>query len=66
MCFTHLRIKYNYNHKIQQQLHAVQRKPKTEPNLSLSMSSCAEPRIHPPLPNRTQPIPSNKRQIDLY
>lgn len=64
MCFTHLRIKYNYNHKIQQQLHAVQRKPKTEPNLSFDVVMCRAP--YPPPSTRTQPIPSNKLQIDLY
>lgn len=65
MCFTHLRIKYNYNHKIQQQLHAVKRKPKTEPNLSFDVVMCRA-RIHPYPPTRTLPIPTNKRKLDLY
>lgn len=65
MCFTHLRIKYNYNHKIQQQLHAVKRKPKTEPNLSFDVVMCRA-HIHPYPPTRTLPIPSNIRKLDLY
>lgn len=66
MCFTHLRIKYNYNHKIQQQLHAVQRKPKTEPNLSFDVVMCRAP-IHPyPLyPPEPSPFPPTPTRLIL-